>query len=408
MLTPVELTKGGSDTDAANYSTASITPNAGRTVLAAFLVYDAGALANVTPTASGCGLTWTRIASVGGGGNITRLHVFRASTGSSTPSSEAVTITGVVSSGNADGAAWYVIEIPGTTIVDTDGVLQSDTVAVAEDDFTSGGLVLGSSFRDSLSGSVFFMGAVDNAGGTVNNTAGTGFTELGEVDQTAGGFTLTMSFMYAAGNVAQAVATTSSANDLLHGVMLEIGHGTRPSTATGTGTANNPSAAIAPSGGNAAGTGTANGASGSVAPSAGNAAGTGTANGATSSIAPGSGVATGSGTANGGQGSLSPTAVTGTGTGTANDATTSIAPGSGVATGSGAANGGSGSLSPTAATATATGTAFDATTTDETEPEPEPEEEEERQVGGTYWRQPAQYDHKARLQREDEELLMLI
>ncbi len=218
MRTPVELTKGGSDTDAIDYTTASITPTTGRTVLAAIEVLDLGS-AVARPTCTGCSLTWTRIDEVGTATN--RFTMFRAS--ATSPTAGSVTFAGCVTAGQtADGAAWYIAEIANTDLTTTDGVLQADTGSTTNDNWTGGELALGA-FRDANSGTVFIMGAYDNAGGTVNNAAGTGFTELSEVSQSAGGDTITLSLNYALGNVTTAVATTSAANDRLLGCMVEIG-----------------------------------------------------------------------------------------------------------------------------------------------------------------------------------------
>ena len=137
-----------------------------------------------------------------------------------------------------------------------------------------------------------------------------------------------------------------------------------PATATATGAAQPPSPAIKVNPTSAEATGTAFNATvstGSITSTpAGHAAGTGTANNATVAVAPTPATATATGAAQGATGKVSPTPITATAAGVANNptvttgATTNAA--AGVATGTGTANGATSRVAPTPQTAVAVGT----------------------------------------------------
>lgn len=215
FIIPSILTNGGSDTDAASYSTASITPSANKTIIAAILVYDAGAAAATTISVSGNGLTWTRVADPGS--TTVQLSVFRASS-QSAPSSEAVTFSNVVSAGTADGAVWVVFEIDNVDITTNDGVVQSNGQTTTADSNTITLLP----FASADNGTVGVWGAYDNAGGALAFTIGTGFSGKSEQSQTAGGDTLRNFYEYKQGNNTGVDVSVSAANDRLSGVAMEI------------------------------------------------------------------------------------------------------------------------------------------------------------------------------------------
>ena len=151
--------------------------------------------------------------------------------------------------------------------------------------------------------------------------------------------------------------------------------------ATGTGTANQPAASVAPSAGNAAATGAAFDATAVISKDifAGNAAGTGTANNATTLVTANPGVAAASGAAYNAtaavakevaaglasataaaldvDAAIAPNAGLATATGTANNATTLETINAGVATASGAALTPSATIAPSSGVATGTGAA---------------------------------------------------
>lgn len=136
--------------------------------------------------------------------------------------------------------------------------------------------------------------------------------------------------------------------------------------ASGTGTANNATASVAPTAGAASATGAAQTPQAAVSPSAGAAGATGTAHDATATRT-GNGdatVASGTGTANQATTQIAPTAGSASGTGAANDATVTTSSGGAtdapatVASATGTAHNASVMISPNAGLATATGTAL--------------------------------------------------
>ncbi len=107
VATPVLLTSGSSTTNSSSYTTASISPSAGKLILVAvsFNVFS-----GVTPTSisvSGCGLTWDQAATIEFSGTSTRLSVFRAV---GTPSAGTLTIS-QSGGGSIAGCIWQVVEI---------------------------------------------------------------------------------------------------------------------------------------------------------------------------------------------------------------------------------------------------------------------------------------------------------
>lgn len=216
-IIPTLLTNGGSDTDASSYDTASISPSANKTLIAAIWAYDAGSALSAAGnmTASGNGLTWTFVD--GAGTVVNRLAVFRASSGS-TPTPGAITFGTVTSSGTADGAVWVVFEIDNVDISTTDGVVQSIAGSTTAD---TNELTL-AAFASANNGTVGVWGAYDNAGGALAFTEGTGFALKSEQNQTAGGDTLRNVYEYQQGNDTTVDISVSAANDRLVGVAMEI------------------------------------------------------------------------------------------------------------------------------------------------------------------------------------------
>lgn len=135
--------------------------------------------------------------------------------------------------------------------------------------------------------------------------------------------------------------------------------------ASATGTANNASAAVAPTPGLASGTATANGTTGKVSPGPTAAAGTGVAQAPSPAVATGPTTASGTGAANNATistGSFTnAAATTATGGGAANQPTQTVATGATAATATGTAQTASSSVAPSPSTATGTGAAHTAT-----------------------------------------------
>lgn len=145
-ITPALLTAGGSTTDQASYSTASITPTANAAVYIGIVVRRSGSTPSEPTTVTGCGLTWVQAGSstVFAASNVRRVVVFRAqgaapSTGALTinfPETEAAVSWVVVecpdaetSGTSASGATLQVVNsTPGT------GTTATSTLAALEDD----------------------------------------------------------------------------------------------------------------------------------------------------------------------------------------------------------------------------------------------------------------------------------
>lgn len=116
----------GTDTDAANYTTASITPTAGRLVVAVFAWLDLSGSPQVPTSLTGCGITFTRMDTTDGNPTTVPWQVtYSGWADPLTVTSGALTLSGVVSTGTADGAMWAVVELDGVDMMigdtDTDG-----------------------------------------------------------------------------------------------------------------------------------------------------------------------------------------------------------------------------------------------------------------------------------------------
>lgn len=214
------LTKGGSDTDAISYTTASITPSADKTILASILIMDLAGNFQ-TPVVTGNGLTWTLIGAQGFGTPTWQAY-YRASSYNA-PSTGAVTFTPTVTAGNTStGAAWIIFEIGGSDIFTQDGIVQGQGFdannRTANDTLTLTAL---NTFASANNLAVGIWGAYDNAGGALAFTAGTGFTVRDSVSQTAGGDTLLIGYETAVNDTTIDISV-SAANDRLQGGGLEI------------------------------------------------------------------------------------------------------------------------------------------------------------------------------------------
>jgi hypothetical protein len=158
---------------AASYVTSSITPTANRLVLAA-VGSDKGSSGAVSPTLSGCGLTWVLVAEVGTGGPAFVLSVFRAL---GTPSAGAVTIDygGV----NQASCWWSINEFDGEDLTGTNGsgaVVQSVTNTGTTTSLTVTLAAFGSA-NNATYGAFFLI----YASGTGTIAGGSGFTLIDQV-----------------------------------------------------------------------------------------------------------------------------------------------------------------------------------------------------------------------------------
>ncbi len=163
---------GFDGTDADPYATASWTPTADR-VAFAFLLFEDATGTPPTPTASGNGLTWTDEGSTTRGSR-GRYIIFSAPTGSS-PSTGVTTFT---FGETQDWGAWIIIE--GTNIDEATSVVQLLYTA----DNSSPLLTTLSAFGSTDNATVGFGG---NLSANRDYVAGSGFTELAEVDVTSEG-----------------------------------------------------------------------------------------------------------------------------------------------------------------------------------------------------------------------------
>lgn len=111
-----QLTSGASTTDGTSIATSSITPTAGR-FLVAWLTQTEGDLGDtVIPTVAGCGLTWVAVTdgsqSIASGRRITAFYAI-----ATTPSAGAVTFTFAGAGSNQDSFIWSIAEYAGVDVV---------------------------------------------------------------------------------------------------------------------------------------------------------------------------------------------------------------------------------------------------------------------------------------------------
>lgn len=171
--TPTHLLTASDGADNSVFTTASISPTAGKLVLLAVGGNRGGALPpSAAPTVSGNGLTWTQVDTVVDSTQ-RRLTLFRAF--ANNPSAGAVTIT--FADVQTDGASWSFVEWIELDTTGTNGanaIVQSATNNV---DAASMTVTLASfaHVRNPTFGAVF-------TDGTGNITVGSGFTELGEAN----------------------------------------------------------------------------------------------------------------------------------------------------------------------------------------------------------------------------------
>lgn len=211
------LTKGGSDTDASSYTTASITPTTGRLLVAMVWVHDAGGLVNFsTASASGNSLTWTRISTQGfTAQGLTGFYAYP----DGTQTSGAVTFSSLVTSGTADGATWIVFEATDAfSVTNTQGFSASNRTT--NDTLTLPAL---SSLRSNPNAVIGVFGAQDDANGTITFTPETGWTLADSNSQTSGGTTISIGVQYRADTTdTTAQAAVSAASDRLVGAAFEL------------------------------------------------------------------------------------------------------------------------------------------------------------------------------------------
>lgn len=215
------LTSGGSDTDAASFTTASISPKPNSLIIAMAWMYDtAGGFGHSTASytaTTGGGMTFTAIAGqgytgqfLGGGYAFAPLNV-----GSGT-----ITLTSNLAGGaNAEGAVWLVVQIEGATGVGTVPAFGGDSYRTTLDTLTLPALTL----RSEPNLAMAFFGSWDNAGGALDFTEESGWTMLSELSQTVNADTLRICCVYDLDSAdTTASASVSAANDRMVGTRFEI------------------------------------------------------------------------------------------------------------------------------------------------------------------------------------------
>lgn len=223
-IAPVTLASGTgqTDTDAINYTTASVSPTPGRVVLLGISVYDAGGSLSGTPTCAGCGLTWAR---VDGGGNVNlRATVFAAYADPALVTAGTITVSGVVAVGQtADGAVWSIIEVDGVNPTTNNGVVQSNATTTTTDSVS----VTLAAFASALNGTLGFVNAWDSAGLTLSAMAvGSGFTLVASStignNPNMAATTNRILWEYRTDNDTTVDATAPAANDRMNIVGIEL------------------------------------------------------------------------------------------------------------------------------------------------------------------------------------------
>lgn len=164
------LTSGQSSTNATSYATASITPTAGRLLLAIIENGDDSAPSEDPSSLSGNGLTWEFLDSVSHGGGFNRFGVWFALTGAA-PSAGAVTINFAATKANC---VWQIIEVAG--IDDVSPIIQSDSAVGTS---TTPSVTLGA-FSHADNYTFFAVWKSGSGGGTDDIQVDSGYVKIGE------------------------------------------------------------------------------------------------------------------------------------------------------------------------------------------------------------------------------------
>lgn len=219
----------GTDTDAANYSTASISPTAGRLVVAVFAWLDLSGSAQIPTSLTGCGITFTRMDTTDGNPTTAPWQVtYSGWADPLTVTSGALTLSGVVSTGTADGAMWAVVELDGVDLM----IGGADAPATrrgflnqASGTTTTDALTLTALTRRNTD-SLFLSAAscYDDASTTAPTlTSPTGWTEQtnGAVSGGIGGDSIRLAIAYDTSGDTTANWVASAANDRINGQTFE-------------------------------------------------------------------------------------------------------------------------------------------------------------------------------------------
>lgn len=218
-VTHTLLTEGSSETDGNSYDTASISPSTDKLLLVDISSNPVSAGDNVTPTLSGCGVTWVVVATLVGtgteGADYARQTMFRAM---GTPTTGVLTI-----SFSADQAAiaWSVCEKGNVDTGGTNGsaaVVQS-TTALSTTATCTVTLAAFSNVNNATHGAFHREGTATGA----TQTPGTGFTEESDIEYAlGGGFYGYLHTIYRVDNDTTVDSTASDAMDGTSGIVIEI------------------------------------------------------------------------------------------------------------------------------------------------------------------------------------------
>jgi hypothetical protein len=170
------LTTGNSITDATSYNTASITPTANALVLVSVIARQVANPA-VTPSLSGCGLTWTVVESCNYGlaaGSLLRRHTVFAGRGGS-PSTGALTID--FGTDTQARIAWSVDQATGVAPGDALAAIAQSEINSQED--PAGDLTVNLGAFLHASNATFLSGSIASA--SVSLTVDAGYASLGAV-----------------------------------------------------------------------------------------------------------------------------------------------------------------------------------------------------------------------------------
>ena len=185
------LTSGDNETDTTVYSTASISPNADRVLLAIVHGLRLSVAANSVPTCAGLGLTWVEVAtkafSHGAESERSRVTIFRAI--GPGPTTGAISFTFPETQARATFA---VLELKGTEIGGGDGADAIVQAVVSAETTTSPVTATLAAFNDPANAT--FGGSAWSVGNPSPVDPGVGFTELSENRRGTDGTGLTTMF----------------------------------------------------------------------------------------------------------------------------------------------------------------------------------------------------------------------
>lgn len=188
-ITATNLTANSSSTAGTSFSTASISPTTGRLILCAVASRRADSIQPLSPTVSGCGLTWVQVIGLDYDTSVAtlkRLTVYRAM---GTASTGAVTFD--FGANSQTTCEWVIDEFAGTDTSGTNGsgaIVQSASQAyqpVSADPFT----VTLAAFASANNGTY----GVSTSDRGVVQSVGSGFTQVGSSGVSGVGAMSTMS-----------------------------------------------------------------------------------------------------------------------------------------------------------------------------------------------------------------------